>query len=68
MNMLLANGLPALILGLPALVLAGFGIWILKRESGDALRAIGYLLTAVGITVAIGTVIVWLVYSVSLFL
>ena len=46
-----------LIYGLPAIVFVGFGIWMLKRETGDAVRAVGYLLTALGIAVASGTLI-----------
>ena len=37
-----------LIYGLSSLVLLGFGVWILKRESGDIVRAVGYLLSALG--------------------
>ena len=57
-----------LIYGLPALVLAGFGIWILKREAGDAVRAIGYLLTALGMAAVIGMVGISLEFVVLSFL
>ena len=57
-----------IILGLPALVLSGFGIWILKRESGDIVRAVGYIFTAIGAIIAVGVVVIMLIYGVALFL
>ena len=57
-----------LICGLPALVLGGFGIWMLKRETGDAVRAIGYLLTALGAAAAVAIAVISLAFGVSLFL
>ena len=34
--------------GLPALALLGFGIWALRRETAGSVRAVGYLLSALG--------------------
>ena len=52
-----------LIYGLPALVLVCFGIWILKRETGDVTRAVGYLLTALGLAILTGIAVISLVYG-----
>lgn len=68
MNLLLLYGEPVFVVGLPALVLAGFGIWMLSRETGDAVRAVGYLLTSVGTAISVGTVSIWLAYGMPLFL
>ena len=57
-----------LIYGLPALVLACFGIWILKRETGDVTRAVGYLLAAVGIAILMGVAVISLIYGLPQFL
>ena len=37
-----------LLYGLPALALLGFGIWALRRETAVSVRAVGYLLAALG--------------------
>lgn len=37
-----------LLYGLPALALLGFGIWALRRETDGIVRAVGYLLSALG--------------------
>ena len=37
-----------LLYGLPALTLLGFGIWALRRETAGSVRAVGYLLSALG--------------------
>ena len=49
--------LTALIYGLSALALAGFGIWILKRETPEVIRAIGYLFIGVGIFISTGALV-----------
>ena len=43
--------------GLPAIALACFGIWILRRETSEVVRAVGYLLVGVSIFVTTGALI-----------
>lgn len=43
--------------GLPALALAYFGRWILRRETAEVIRAVGYLFVGVGIFVATGALV-----------
>ena len=62
--LLVLNYYGLLVYGLPALTLAGIGIWILKRETGDAVRAAGYLLTALGIAIVVGALIRLIMFGV----
>lgn len=43
--------------GLPALALVCLGIWILRRETSEVIRAVGYLLIGFGIFSATGALI-----------
>lgn len=51
------NVLVILSYGLPALAVVYFGIWILRRETSEVIRAVGYLFIGVGIFVAIGALV-----------
>ena len=52
-----SNALMILSHGLPALALACLGIWILRRETSEVIRAVGYLLIGLGIFSAAGALI-----------
>ncbi|MXY20885.1 MAG: hypothetical protein F4Y49_06075 [Dehalococcoidia bacterium] len=45
-----------LVLGVPALVLLGFGIWAMRKQSGGAVQAVGIALTALGVILAVFTI------------
>lgn len=45
-----------LVLGVPALVLLGFGIWAMRKQSGGAVQAVGIALTALGVILAVLTI------------
>ena len=53
--------------GLPAIALAYFGRWILRRETSEVIRAVAYLLVGVGIFVAIGALVRSLIGLVEMF-
>ena len=44
------------VLGLPTLALVVIGVWALKREARGSARAVGYLLIAAGVILAVYTV------------
>ena len=45
-----------LFLGVPTLVLLGFGIWAMRKHSGGAVQAVGIALTALGVIGVVFTV------------
>ena len=46
-----------LVLGIPTLVLLGFGIWAIRKKSGGAVQAVGIVLTALGVILAVFTLV-----------
>ena len=58
--------LTMLMYGPTAFTLACFGIWILKRESSVEIRAVGYLLAALGTALTVGAFVRWLISLLSL--
>ena len=46
-----------LVLGIPALVLLGFGIRAIRKKSGGAVQAVGIVLTALGVILAAFTLV-----------
>ena len=44
-----------LILGVPALVLLGLGVWAIRKRSGGVVQAVGIALTALGVILAVFT-------------
>ena len=44
-----------LVLGVPALVLLGFGVWAMRKRSGGAVQAVDIALTALGVILSVFT-------------
>ena len=42
-----------LVLGVPAPVLLGFGVWANRKRSGGAVQAVGVAITALGVILAV---------------
>lgn len=42
-------------MGVPALVLLGFGVWAMRKRSGGAVQAVDIALTALGVILSVFT-------------